>query len=57
MIIERTRIISKQKHEYGNSGAVARLPKTGEGLREKWNDYLDRKGIPRKGNGTLNKGE
>ena len=48
MIIERRRIIRETKHQYGDSGAVAKLPKTGVGLREKWNDYLDRKGIYRK---------
>ena len=48
MIIERRKVIRKDDHQYGDSGAVAKLPKTGEGLREKWNDYLDRKGIYRK---------
>lgn len=48
MIIERRKVIRKEDHQYGDSGAVAKLPKAGEGLRETWNDYLDRKGIYRK---------
>lgn len=48
IITERRKVIRKDGHQYGDSGAVAKLPKTGEGLREKWNDYLDRKGIYRK---------
>lgn len=55
IIIEIRRIIRPMK-QYGSNGIASPMQRA-RGLREKWNDYLDRKGIPRKGNGTLNKGE
>ena len=53
IIIEKRTIIRPIK-EYGGNG-IASPMQLAKGLKESWNDYLDRKGIYRKS--RQNKGE